>query len=73
MEKTTINVLGNGTRSQDYLHISDLLNILDNIPTENTTILVATGQSISNLELANLNNTNISILARSIAGIALIY
>jgi UDP-glucose 4-epimerase len=57
----TINVLGNGTRSQDYIHISDLLNILDNIPTENTTILVATGQSISNLELANLICKNLPL------------
>jgi UDP-glucose 4-epimerase len=54
IKSQTINVLGNGTRSQDYIHISDLLQVFDNIPQENTTVLAATGQSISNIDLANL-------------------
>lgn len=54
IKSQTINILGNGIRSQDYLHISDLLQFLNNIPQENTIILAVTGESISNLSLANL-------------------
>jgi UDP-glucose 4-epimerase len=54
IKSQNINVLGNGTRSQDYIHISDLLHVFNNIPQENTTILAATGQSISNIDLANI-------------------
>jgi dTDP-D-glucose 4,6-dehydratase len=54
LESQSITVLGNGNRTQDYIHISDLLHICDQAFQENNTILAATGQSISNLELANL-------------------
>ncbi|MFN5417576.1 MAG: NAD-dependent epimerase/dehydratase family protein [Flavobacteriia bacterium] len=52
-----ISVFGKGNRKQDYLHIEDFSNfclkLIQNFQ-RNTTCIVASGNSISNLELANI-------------------
>ncbi len=58
-----IIVYGDGKRSQDYLHVDDLSELcwLSTISNEkNTTIIAATGESISNSEIAKEISLNVS-------------
>ncbi len=57
-----INVYGDGNRAQDYLHIQDAVNlcVLAGLNSEKKLYLLgASGQSVSNKEVANLIATNV--------------
>lgn len=56
-QKKVITVYGDGTRRQDYLHIDDFVELCWQIAQNSKTkdiVIAASGQSISNLELAQL-------------------
>lgn len=64
-ENKEIVVFGDGKRQQDYLHIDDLtdlclLSVLK--PIKNNTVIAATGNPISNIEIVNYISTCVSDL-----------